>query len=161
LTTDTAILAGFVLHDARPGMCQKGDSVERRQAKRKQIEVDIEIAQPGGDRCYGFAGDISRRGVSVHLWKGELPQRQRSVILNFRIWTGRETLYRKMYARVIHSNGQNIGLEFTEHDFVAEAIIHDLMYYQKHERRRLPQAESRRETGAGASGETGFERSPA
>jgi hypothetical protein len=110
--------------------------VERRQEKRKQVEVDIEIAHSDAERCYGFASNISRRGVSVHLWKGELPERQRSVILNFRIWTGRETLYRKMYARVIHSNGHTIGLKFTEHDFIAEAIIQDLMYYQKSERRR-------------------------
>ena len=64
-------------------MCQKGSAVERRQSKRKQIEVDIEIAQPGFQRCYGFAGNISRKGVSVHLWKGELPNRKRAVILNF------------------------------------------------------------------------------
>lgn len=117
--------------------------MERRQAKRKQIEVDVEIAQPGVERCYGFAADISHRGVSVQLWKGELPENQRSVILNFRIWTGRETLYRKMYARVVHSDRQMLGLEFTEHDFIAEAIIHDLMYYQKHERRRQAHTGSR------------------
>jgi hypothetical protein len=28
-----------------------------------------------------------------------------------------------------------VGLEFTEHDFVAEAIIQDLMFYQQRERR--------------------------
>lgn len=134
--------------------------MERRQAKRKQIEVDIEIAQPGGERCYGFAGNISRRGVSVHLWKGELPEQQRTVILNFRIWTGRETLYRKMYARVIHSNRQSIGLEFTEHDFIAEAIIHDLMYYQKHERRRQAGSASSRPTSAGTAVAVDIEQSP-
>ncbi len=110
--------------------------MERRQLSRKRIEVDVEIAQAGKERCYGFAVDISRQGVSVQLWKGQLPAHQRSVILNFRIWTGRETLYRKMYARVVHSDSQTIGLEFTEHDFVAEAIVNDLMHYQKHERRR-------------------------
>jgi len=109
--------------------------VERRQSKRKQIEVDIEIAHPGLQRCYGFAGNISRTGISVHLWEGQLPKRQRSVILNFKVWTGRETLYRKIYARVVHADQQLIGLEFTEHDFVAEAIIQDLMFYQQRERR--------------------------
>ncbi len=125
--------------------------MERRQLTRRQIEVDVEIAQPGNERCYGFAADISRRGVSVQLWKGTLPAQQRSVILNFRIWTGRETLYRRMYARVIHSDGQSIGLEFTEHDFVAEAIINDLMHYQKHERRRQAR-------GANSDGEAGVSR---
>ncbi len=110
--------------------------MERRQVTRKQIEVDVEIAQPGAERCYGFAADISRRGVSVHLWKGAVCAEQRAVTLNFRIWTGRETLYRKMYARVIHADGQDLGLAFIEHDFIAEAIIKDLLYYQKHERRK-------------------------
>ena len=109
--------------------------MERRQSKREQIEVDIEIAQPGAQRCYGFAGNISRTGVSVHLWKGELPRRQRCVILNFKVWTGRETLYRRIYARVVHADQQLVGFEFTERDFVAEAIIQDLMYYQRHQRR--------------------------
>lgn len=131
--------------------------MERRQAKRKQIEVDVEIAQPGVERCYGFAADISHRGVSVHLWKGELPEQQRSVILNFRIWTGRETLYRKMYARVVHSDRQMLGLEFTEHDFIAEAIIHDLMYYQKHERRRQAHTGSRTQSGSGSTLPVGSE----
>jgi hypothetical protein len=94
--------------------------VERRQSKRKQIEVDIEIAQPGSQRCYGFAGNISRTGISVHLRGGELPPRQRSVILNFKVWTGKQTLYRKIYARVVHADSQLVGLEFAEHDFVAD-----------------------------------------
>lgn len=110
--------------------------MERRQSKRKQIEVDIEIAQPGSQRCYGFAGNISRTGISVHLRGGKLPPRQRSVILNFKVWTGKQTLYRKIYARVVHADSQLVGLEFAEHDFVAEAIIHDLMLYQRRERRK-------------------------
>ena len=110
--------------------------MERRQSKRKQIEVDIEIAQPGAQRCYGFAGNISRAGISVHLWKGELPQQQRSVILNFKVRAGNATLYRKIYARVVHADQQVVGLEFAEHDFVAQAIIQDLLFYHKHERRK-------------------------
>lgn len=140
-------------------MCQKGSAVERRQSKRKQIEVDIEIAQPGFQRCYGFAGNISRKGVSVHLWKGELPNRKRAVILNFKVWTGKETLYRKIYARVAHADRQVVGLEFTEHDFVAEAIIRDLMFYQQRERRQRAResaadAADRVAEAAGATGQS-------
>lgn len=134
--------------------------MERRQATRKQIEVDVEIAHPGAERCYGFATDISRRGISVQLWKGELPERQRCVILNFRIWTGRETLYRRMYARVIRCDGQSIGLEFTEHDFVAEAIIHDLMYYQKYERRRQAQSRTSRPAATSQASRNASESTP-
>jgi c-di-GMP-binding flagellar brake protein YcgR len=109
--------------------------VERRKAKRNQIQVDIEIAHPGAHRCGGYAENISRTGVSIILWDGELPTRQRSVILNFKVWTGSETLYRKIYARVVRLETEKIALEFAEHDFIAEAIIQDLMFYQNRERR--------------------------
>jgi len=109
--------------------------VERRKARRNQIQVDIEIAHPGARRCGGYAENISRTGVSVILWDGELPIRQRSVILNFKVWTGSETLYRKIYARVVRLEQEKIALEFAEHDFIAEAIIQDLMFYQNRERR--------------------------
>jgi len=109
--------------------------VERRKAKRNQIQVDIEIAHPGAQRCGGYAENISRTGVSIILWDGEFPTSQRSVILNFKVWTGSETLYRKIYARVVRLETEKIALEFAEHDFIAEAIIQDLMYYQNRERR--------------------------
>ncbi len=113
----------------------KGTLVERRNAKRNQIQVDIEIAHPGARRCGGYAENISRTGVSIVLWDGEFPTRQRSVILNFKVWTGSETLYRKIYARVARSEKERVALEFAEHDFIAEAIIQDLMFYQNRERR--------------------------
>jgi hypothetical protein len=69
------------------------------------------------------------------LWDGEFPTRQRSVILDFKVWTGSETLYRKIYARVVRLETKKIALEFAEHDFIAEAIIQDLMFYQNRERR--------------------------
>jgi c-di-GMP-binding flagellar brake protein YcgR len=113
----------------------KGRIVERRKAKRNQIQVDIEIAHPGARRCGGYAENISRTGVSIILWDGEFPTRQRSVILDFKVWTGSETLYRKIYARVVRLETKKIALEFAEHDFIAEAIIQDLMFYQNRERR--------------------------
>ena len=105
--------------------------MEKRTAKRNQIQVDIEIAHPGANRCYGYAENISRTGVSIVLREGELPPRQRSVILNFKIWTGEETLYRKIYARVVRPGQGKIALEFARHDFTTEWIIRDLMFYQR------------------------------
>lgn len=110
--------------------------MERRAAKRNQIQVDIEIAHPGASRCRGYAENISRTGISVMLWSGELPQQQRSVILNFKVWTGNETLYRKIYARIVRCQEGRAAFEFAEQDFIAEAIIQDLLFYQRRERRR-------------------------
>ncbi len=109
--------------------------MERRKSKRSQILVDIEIAHPGAGRCCGYAENISRDGVSIKLWKGTLPSEQRSVILNFRVWTGSETIYRKLYARIVRGSTEEVAMEFAETDFVAEAIVQDLIYYQDHERR--------------------------
>ncbi len=119
--------------------------MERRKAQRNSIQVDIEIAHPGFNRCRGYADNISRTGISVVLWEGAVPSQQRSVILNFKIWTGSETLYRKIYARVMRYQGECIALEFAEHDFVAEAIIQDLLFYQKRERRKLNHRAAARE----------------
>jgi c-di-GMP-binding flagellar brake protein YcgR len=110
--------------------------VERRKAQRNRIQVEIEIAHPGFSPCRGYAENISRTGISLTLWEGEVPRQQRSVILNFKIWTGNETLFRKIYARVVRFDGERVALEFAEHDFVAEAIIQDLLYYQRRERRQ-------------------------
>lgn len=104
--------------------------MENIRAKRNQIEVDIEIAQPTANRCYGYAESISRTGVSIVLHEGALPPRQRSVILNFKIWTGRETLHRKIYARVVRKGQDKIALEFAKSDFTAESIIRELMFFQ-------------------------------
>jgi hypothetical protein len=77
------------------------------------------------------------------------------VILNFKVWTGKETLYRKIYARVVHADRQTVGLEFAEHDFVAEAVVQDLMFYQRRERQRSSRSagshytDSEREVPAG------------
>ena len=111
--------------------------MERRQSKRSQIQVDIEIAHPGAGHCCGYAENISRDGVSIKLWKGVIPSQQRSVILNFRVWTGNETIYRKLYARIVRSAADQVAMEFAETDFVAEAIVQDLIYYQAHERRSM------------------------
>jgi len=109
--------------------------VENRQAKRNQIQVGIEVAHPTSNRCYGYAENISSTGVIIVLQEGELPPRQRSVILNFKIWTGSETLYRKIYARVVRSGQDRIVLEFSRPDFTVDWIIRDLMFYQRHKDR--------------------------
>ena len=114
--------------------------MERRKSLRSKIQVDIEIAHPGAGHCCGYAENISCDGVSIRLTKGALPPEQRSVILNFRVWTGSETLYRKLYARIVRGSTEQIAMEFAETDFVAEAIVQDLIYYQNYERRN----ESRR-----------------
>lgn len=105
--------------------------MDNRNAKRKRIQVGIEIADPGANRCYGYAENISSTGVSIVLKEGGLPPGQRSVILNFKIWTGSETLYRKIYARVVRSGQGKIALEFARHDFTTDWIIRDLMFYQR------------------------------
>jgi hypothetical protein len=122
--------------NANPVQHIAGSTVERRKAQRSCIQVDVEIAHPGFSRCRGHAENVSRTGISLSLWEGEVPSQQRSVILNFRIWTGNETLYRKIYARVIRFEQDKVALEFAEHDFVAEAVIHDLLFYQRRERRK-------------------------
>lgn len=113
----------------------RGITVERRSAKRDQILVDIDIAHPGAEYCHGHVENISKCGVSVIIREGKLPDGQRSVILNLRVWTGNEMLYRKVYCRVIRHEENRIAMSFAENDIVTEAIIDDLMFYQKRGRK--------------------------
>ena len=112
--------------------------MEKRKSIRHRILVDIEIARPGQRPCAGYACNLGREGVEVVLNEGRLPEEQRSVILNFKIWTGTETLFRKLHARVIRVSGERVALVFAERDAVTEAVIQDLIFYQRFERRRHP-----------------------
>ncbi|VAW79703.1 hypothetical protein MNBD_GAMMA15-860 [hydrothermal vent metagenome] len=110
--------------------------MERRRAKRDQILVDIDIAHPGSGVCCGQVENISKSGVSISISAGELPAEQRSVILNLRVWTGNEMLYRKIYCRIVRREEERMAMEFAENDIVTEAIVHDLMFYQTRARRK-------------------------
>ncbi len=117
--------------------------MERRRAKRDQILVDIDIAHPGTGVCYGQVENISRNGVSVSITAGELPAEQRSVILNLRVWTGNEMLYRKIYCRIVRREQGQMAMEFAENDIVTDAIVQDLMFYQARARKREAPARGR------------------
>jgi hypothetical protein len=106
-------------------------TMERRRARREKIVVDIEVARPGLGRCFGYAQNISRQGVSMILQQGTLPLHQQSVMLSFRIWTGSGDFFCKVYARVVRLDGREVALEFSEKDAITEATIQDLLYYQR------------------------------
>ena len=110
--------------------------MNNRKSTRHCVLVDIEIAQPGISRCRGFVNNISREGLSVVLQEGQLPAGQKSVLLNFKIWTGNETLFRKLHAKIVRVEGQEAGLVFAENDLVSNAIVQDLLHYKSHERRK-------------------------
>jgi len=138
-----------------PSYCEtvRGITVERRSAKRDQILVDIDIAHPGAEYCHGHVENISKCGVSVIIREGKLPDGQRSVILNLRVWTGNEMLYRKIYCRVIRHEENRIAMSFAENDIVTEAIIDDLMFYQKRSHKHGTRNPERKLTAAFAAPE--------
>ena len=128
----------------------RGVAVERRSAKRDPIRVEIDIAHPGAGLCHGLVENISKSGVSLVIHGGSLPAEQRSVILNFRVWTGTEMLYRKIYCRVVRREVGRMALEFAEDDIVSEAIIQDLMFYQNRARKQVAPVPFQGDSFAGA-----------
>lgn len=110
--------------------------MERRKARRERIIIDIEVARPGVGRCFGYAQNVSRQGVSMILQQGTLPAHQQSVMLNFRIWTGSEDYFCKVYARVVRLEGTEVAFEFAENDALADATIQDLIFYQRNLRKK-------------------------
>jgi len=110
--------------------------MNRRKSTRHQLQVELEIATPGEQRCRGYAENVSREGICLVLWQGNPPDVQRPVMLTLKIWTGTETLFRKLQARVTRVEGDQVILAFLENDLVTHAIVQDMLYYQAMERRR-------------------------
>lgn len=108
-----------------------------RKSTRHSLLVDIEIASSGNSCCRGYVSNISRKGLAVILREGEFPADQKSVLLNFKIWTGSETLYRKLLARIIWAEEQKAGMAFAEDEHVTTAIVQDLLRYKALERRQI------------------------
>ncbi len=113
-----------------------GDKMNKRKTARQSLLVDIEIANSGHNRCRGYVNNISRDGLSITLRDGHFPIEQKSVLLNFNIWTGSETLFRKMLAKIVRIDGQEAGLVFAGDDRVTAAIVQDLLHYKMYERRK-------------------------
>lgn len=116
--------------------------MNKRKTARHYLLVDIEIAQSGKQRRRGYVNNISREGLSVTLQEGQIPTGQKSVLLNFKIWTGSETLFRKMHAKIVRIEEQEVGMRFAEHDLIATAIVQDLLHYKAYERRNKARSAS-------------------
>lgn len=83
----------------------------------------------------GVADNLSREGVSLRLEEGHVPVPEKVVILNFKIWTGRERLTRSLNARVIRVEGDEVGLAFLDQDPMTAAAVQDLLFYVQFDHR--------------------------
>jgi hypothetical protein len=110
--------------------------MNRRKSARRRVSVELEIARPGGSRCRGYAENVSREGMCVTVREGDIPDVRRPVMVNLKIWTGTETLFRKLQARIVRVEDDRLALAFLENNLVTHAIVQDLLYYESLERRR-------------------------
>ncbi len=103
--------------------------MERRKHPRIRILVDLELAVGNKGVSHGVAENISREGVSLYMESGTAPGLDQMVILNFKIWTGRERLCRAVQGRVVRQEGTEVSLKFVDDDPLTQATIHDLLFY--------------------------------
>ena len=98
--------------------------------------VDLEIAVGNLAVCHGTTDDISRDGLLVRLDEGcSAPPNETRVILNFKIWTGRERLCRAVNATVVRISEDGVGLKFDEKDPMTQAAVQDLLFYLQFDQR--------------------------
>lgn len=103
--------------------------MERRKHPRIRILVDLEMAVGGQGISHGVAENISREGLSLRIESGTAPALDQMVIMNFKIWTGRERLCRAVQGQVVRLEGDEVGLNFVDDDPLTQATIHDLLFY--------------------------------
>lgn len=102
--------------------------MERRKHRRTDISVTIRIEI--GDRGWpAFARDISSRGVFLDLDCMALDNAQYQVELHFEIDTGMQVLSRRIRGEVTRRDTAGLAVRFSEHDILARAVVHELMYY--------------------------------
>lgn len=55
----------------------------------------------------------------------------RDVALHFEIDTGMQVLSRRINGKVVRKEGTGLAVRFSEHDVLARAVIHELIYYMQ------------------------------
>lgn len=102
--------------------------MERRKHQRSDISVNLRIETPDMS-CPGAARDISSRGIFLDLACADFDDRISDVALHFEIDTGMQVLSRRINGTVVRKEGAGLAVRFSEHDILARAVVHELMYY--------------------------------
>lgn len=104
--------------------------MDRRKHLRTDISVNLRIETP--NMFYqGIARDISSRGIFLDLVHEEFDERSRDVALHFEIDTGMQVLSRSVSGTIVRKEGLGLAVRFSEHDILARAVVHELMYYMQ------------------------------
>lgn len=127
--------------------------MERRKHQRTDISVNLRINTP--DMSYpGTARDISSRGIFLELSCVDLDARIRDIELHFEIDTGMQVISRRINGKIVRKDGIGLAVRFSEHDILARAVVHELMYYMQLTRQdeAIQSNWDPHETGHGMSG---------
>ena len=104
--------------------------MERRKHLRSEISINLRIETPAA--CYpGVAQDISSRGIFFKLPCTDWDDRTQDVALLFEIDTGMQVLSRRINGQVVRKDEAGVAVRFSEHDILARAVVHELMYYMQ------------------------------
>lgn len=102
--------------------------MERRKHQRTDISINVRVQTPAL-HCRGAARDVSTRGIFVELLHGLLPDDVHEVTLHFEVDTGVQVLSRQIEGRIVRNEGDGLAVRFADHDILARAVVHELMYY--------------------------------
>ena len=104
--------------------------MERRKHRRTDISVNVRLETR--EQCFAaVARDVSSRGIFLELECAALDDELRHVELHFEIDTGIQVLSRRISGKITRKDTTGLAVRFSEHDILARAVVHELMYYMQ------------------------------
>lgn len=114
--------------------------MEQRATSRTEVVIQVSVILAGREFPAGRVRDVSHNGAFVDLMMVEPPAVGATVTLLFQIWTGRDHISRQLRAKVTRRESDGLALRFTDNDLSAAAVVQDVLYYQRFERRTTARA---------------------
>ena len=106
------------------------NAMERRKHSRTDISVNVRL-ETGGQGFPAVARDVSSRGIFLELECAALDEALNHIELHFEIDTGIQVLSRRISGTITRKDTTGLAVRFSEHDILARAVIHELMYYMQ------------------------------
>ena len=117
--------------------------MERRKHRRTDISVNVRL-ETGGQFFAAVARDVSTRGIFLELECAAFDEGLHNIELHFEIDTGTQVLSRQISGKITRKDTTGLAVRFSEHDILARAVVHELMYYMQ-----LLQGEEPTQLGSG------------
>lgn len=117
---------------------------EKRTQQRTSVFVSLTLIHEGIELPDCCALNISNKGIFIGLSRELEVSFGAPISLRVHIWTGRDHITRYMRAEVARSGCHALAACIVDHVRIANAVVHDILYYQQLERRNASRPTTKR-----------------